>query len=140
MTLINRIKQAFAPRTYPETAFGMDKIGFFLTLLRVCPEGSRLTFDQSEPAAFVIAFREWSHRTNVNSFEADYYTIDAGFIALMERLAADGQLELHSHFGIASPRAGTLCSSWDDFMVVKLAPEVEQKLRGEPEMSLPKCA
>ena len=34
------------------------------------------------------------------------------------------------HFAIGSPRGGLLCSSWDDMRVVKLAPEIEQKLRG----------
>src|SRR5256885_16773665 len=102
---------------------------FFLALLRICPEGSRLTFDQSEAASFVIAFREWSHRSDINTFEADYYTVDPGFIALMDRLVQEGHLELYSHFAIGSPRGGLLCSSWHDMRLVKLAPEVEQKVR-----------
>jgi hypothetical protein len=129
MTILGKIKRALIPQSYPKIEFGLEKMTFFLLLLRSCPEGSRLTFDQSEPASFVVAFREWSHRSNVNSFEADYYTIDAGFIALLEKLAASGDLELYSHFGIGSPRGGLLCSSWDEFTVVKLAEEIVLKIR-----------
>ena len=130
MDILGKIKQVFAPRSYPETEFGLEPMDFFLTLLRICPEGFRLTFDQSEPASFVIAFREWSHRSDINTFEADYYAIDPGFIALVERLVREGHLELYCHFAIGSPRGGLLCSSWDDMRVVKLAAEIEQKIRG----------
>ena len=135
MSILERIKQAFARKSYPETAFGMGKTTFFFTLLHACPAGSRLTFDQCEPAAFVIAFREWSHRSNVNSFEADYYSIDSGLITLMETLAEEGQLELFSHFSIQSPHGEALCSIRDDFMSVSLSPELEARMRGEPEVS-----
>jgi len=130
MDILGKIKHVFAPRSYPETEFGLEPMAFFLALLRICPEGSRLTFDQSEPASFVIAFREWSHRSDINTFEADYYAIDPGFIALVERLVREGHLELYCHFAIGSPRGGLLCSSWDDMRVVKLAAEIEQKIRG----------
>ncbi len=129
MDIFERIKNVLVRRTFPEIEFGMEPMQFFLALLKACPEGSRLTFDQSEPASFVIAFREWSHRSDINTFEADYYTIDPGFIALVKRLVDDGHLELYCHFAIASPRGGLLCSSWDDMRVVKLAPEIEQNLR-----------
>ena len=129
MDLFGKIKQAFIRPTFPEAQFGMENMDFFLALLRACPAGSRLTFDQSEPASFVIGFREWSHRSDINSFEADYYTIDAGLIALVEQLAAQGSLQLHCHFAIGSPRGGVLCASWDDFSVVKLSDEIAQIIR-----------
>jgi hypothetical protein len=129
MDILGKIIHVLTRRSYPETQFGMEPIEFFLALLRICPEGSRLTFDQSEPASFVIAFREWSHRADINTFEADYYTIDQGFISLIERLVAEGHLELYCHFAIGSPRGGLLCSSWDDLRAVKLAPEIEEQLR-----------
>jgi len=130
MAIIDKIKNVLTRRSYPESEFGMEPMEFFVTLLKICPEASRLTFDQSEPASFVIAFREWSHRSDINTFEADYYSIDPGFIALVDRLVREGHLELYCHFAIGSPRGGLLCSSWDDMRVVKLAPEIEQKLRG----------
>jgi len=129
MTILARIKKALVSHSYPETEFGIGKLDFFVLLLRSCPQGSRLTFDQSEPASFVVAFREWSHRSDVNSFGADYYTVDNGLITLVEQLAGDSELELHSQFGIGSPLGDLLCSSWDDFSVVKLAEEVLQKIR-----------
>jgi len=88
MDIFEKIKNVLVRRSYPETEFGLQPMEFFVALLRTCPEGSRLTFDQSEPASFVIAFREWSHRTDINTFEADYYTIDPGFIALVDRSGA----------------------------------------------------
>jgi len=129
MDIFEKIKNVLVRRSYPETEFGLEPMEFFVALLRSCPEGSRLTFDQSEPASFVIAFREWSHRTDINTFEADYYTIDPGFIALVDRLVREGHLELYCHFAIGSPRGGLLCSSWDDMRSMKLAPEIEEKLR-----------
>jgi len=129
MDIFEKIKNVLVRRSYPETEFGLQPMEFFVALLRTCPEGSRLTFDQSEPASFVIAFREWSHRTDINTFEADYYTIDPGFIALVDRLVREGHLELYCHFAIGSPRGGLLCSGWDDMRSVKLAPEIEEKLR-----------
>ena len=129
MSIVRKIKQALIRRSYPESQFGMEPMEFFVALLKACPEGSRLTFDQSEPASFVVAFREWSHRADIHSFEADYYTIDAGFISLVEQLSTRGQLDLYYHFAVGSPRGGVLCSSWDHFVVVKLAEEIEQKIR-----------
>jgi hypothetical protein len=129
VTILGKIKRALSPQCYPKIEFGLENIPFFVLLLRACPEGSRLTFDQSEPASFVVEFREWSHRSDVNSFEADYYTIDAGFIGLIEQLAAAGELELYSHFGIGSPRGGLICASWDEFTVVKLEKEIADKIR-----------
>jgi len=129
MTILARIRKALVSQSYPETEFGIGKLEFFVLLLRSCPQGSRLTFDQSEPASFVVAFREWSHRSDVNSFEADYYTVDNGLIALVEQLTGDSELELHSQFGIGSPLGTLLCSSWDDFNMVKLADEILQRIR-----------
>lgn len=129
MDILEKIKNVLVRRSYPEIQFGLEPMEFFVALLRSCPEGSRLTFDQSEPASFVIAFREWSHRSDINTFEADYYTIDSGLIALVDRLVRDGHLELYCHFAIGSPRGGLLCSSWDDMRSLKLAPEIEEKLR-----------
>jgi hypothetical protein len=131
MDILGFIRQALVRPSFPEVEFAMENIEFFLALLRACPQGSRLTFDQRESAAFVIAFREWSHRSDVNSFEADYYTIDPGLISLMEQLASKSQLELYCHFAIGSPRGGLLCSSWDDFTAVKLDEQIEQKIREE---------
>src|SRR6185369_6104298 len=90
MNLLATLKGLFAPASYPETEFGMGNISFFLALLRACPEGSHLTFHQSETEAFVNAFREWSHRENPQNFEADYYAFDRRFTELAERLAAGG--------------------------------------------------
>src|SRR2546426_7846835 len=114
MALFDKIKNVLVRRSYPETEFGMEPMEFFLALLKICPEGSRLTFDQSEPASFVIAFREWSHRSDINTFEADYYAIDPGFIALVDRLVREGHLELYCHFAIGSPPGGLLLLPLDD--------------------------
>ena len=104
-------------------------MAFFIRLLRACPPGSRLTFDASETESFVHAFKRWSHRSDPNRFEADDYSIDADFIALVERLTARGELELEHHFGISAPDGRLLCASWDDFMVVKLADDVREAIR-----------
>src|SRR5258706_15291650 len=109
MTILARIKKALVSQSYPETEFGIGKVEFFALLLRSCPQGSRLTFDQSEPASFVGAFREWSHRSDVNSFEADYYTVDNGLINLVEQLAGDSEWEIQCGFGIGSPWGTLLC-------------------------------
>jgi hypothetical protein len=131
MSLFGRFKSALTPKPYPLVEFGMGNMRFFVALLRACPEGSRITFDQSEPESFVHAFGKWSYREDPNSFEADYYTIDGEFIALAEERARRGELELYCHFGISSPEGELLCTSWDDFMVVKLTKELEEKIRTE---------
>ncbi len=129
MNIFTRIKNALTPKPYPKVEFGMEPLQFFVALLRACPPGSRLTFDQSEPESFVHAFRRWSHRADAQSFEADYYTIDAEFIALAEQLAGRGELQLYSHIGLGSPDGRLLCTSWDDFMVVKLDEEIRERIR-----------
>ena len=121
MSIRKRIHSALNPKSFPETEFGVPDLRFFIALLRSCPVGSRLTFDQSEPESFVHTFGRWSHRDEPDSFEADYYTIDPEFIALAEERATSGALELYSHFGVSSPEGELLCTSWDDFMIVKLA-------------------
>jgi hypothetical protein len=120
------------PKPYPVTEFGMAPMQFFIALLRACPPGSRVTFDACETESFVHAFQRWSHRTDPNRFEADDYSIDADFIALAEKLAAHGELELEHHFGISSPDGRLLCASWDDFMVVKLADDIREAIRKPP--------
>lgn len=131
MSFLGRLKNSITPKPYPLVEFGVGNMRFFVTLLRACPGGSRITFDQSEPESFVHAFGKWSYREDPNSFEADYYTIDGDFIALAEERAKLGELELYSHFGISSPEGELLCTSWDDFMVVKLTKELEEKIRRE---------
>lgn len=128
MGILTALKDWFVPKSYPQTEFGVENLRFFCALLRACPAGSRLTFDQSEPESFVQAFRRWSFRENAKSFEADYYTIDDEFIASIEERAKGGQLELYAHFGIASAEGELLCASWDDFMIVKLADGVREKV------------
>ncbi|GEM_PF-5275510 len=129
MKLFTRIRRALAPKPYPVSEFGIGPIPFFIALLHASPPGSRLTFDRSEPESFVHAFRQWSHRSDPESFEADYYTIDAGFIALAEQAAGRDALELDAHLGISSPEGRLLCASWDDFMVVKLAEDMRERIR-----------
>jgi hypothetical protein len=114
--------------SYPLTEFGLDNLQFFVALLRACPEGSRLSFDRSEPEAFVQAFREWSHRDQADTFEADYYRIDARLIAAVEQTIDRGELQLDHHFGIVAPDGRPLCSSMDDFAVVALAEDVKQRI------------
>src|SRR5258708_27771868 len=111
-------------KPFPTTEFGLTPMQFFLELLRVCPPGSRLTFEASEPETFVRLFRKWSRRSDPARFEADDYLIDADLIALAERLAAGGELELDHHFGISAPDGRLLCASWDDFIIVKLADDI----------------
>jgi hypothetical protein len=128
MSILTRIKNALKPKSYPVTEFGIQPLEFFIALLRACPPGTRLTFDNSEPESFVHAFQRWSHRSDPKSFEADYYTVDAGLISLAETLAGRGELQLECHFGISSPDSRLLCASWDDFMVVKLADDIKQEI------------
>jgi len=109
---------------------------FFTALVRACPTGSRITFDRSEPESFVHAFKQWSHRSDPASFEADDCLIAAEFISLAEQLAARGELKLDHRLGISAPDGRLLCASWDDFMIVKLADDVceaLQKSTGEEE-------
>jgi len=107
----------------------MDEMLFFVTLLRACPVGSRLSFDQSESELFVDAFREWSHRDQTDTFEADSYSIDPRFIASIERKIASGEVRLDHHFWIVAPDGRPLCSSLDDFTVVTLAEEIKQRIQ-----------
>ncbi|HEX8371894.1 MAG TPA: hypothetical protein VF585_03870 [Chthoniobacterales bacterium] len=106
----------------------MNDMELFVALLRACPERSRLSFDQSEPESFVHTFREWSHRHDASTFEADYYSIDAQFVAAVEQLAALGELRLDHHFGIVAPDGRALCHSMDDFTIVTLADDIRHKL------------
>jgi hypothetical protein len=129
MGILATLKGLFAPRSYAETEFGLGDIPFFLALLRACPDGSRLTFHQSETESFVHAFREWSHRTRPQDFEADHYTMDRRFVAAAERLAADGELRLDHHFTIVAPDDRLLCDSLDDFTIVTLADDIRQSIR-----------
>ena len=128
MGILNAIKNVLQPKSYPMTEFGMDDMQFFVALLRACPEGSRLSFDQSEPESFVHTFREWSHRDDSKSFEADSYSIAPRFIEVVEREIASGKLQLDHHFGIVAPDGRSLCSSLDDFTVVTLADDIKQKI------------
>jgi hypothetical protein len=129
MNLLATLKGLSALASYPETEFGMGNISFFLALLRACPEGSRLTFHQSETEAFVNAFRAWSHRENPRNFEADYYAFDRRFMELAERLAAAGELPLDHHFTIVAYDNRLLCDSLDDFTIVTLAEDIKEKIR-----------
>ena len=131
MGIFATIKEWFTPKSYAETEFGIDNMRFFIALLRACPARSRITFDQSETESFVHAFRKWSYRENPKDFEADHYTMDDEFIALAEERAKKGELELYCHFGIASPEGELLCTSWDDFVIVKLKDELRENIRRE---------
>jgi hypothetical protein len=126
MRLLDVIKNVWQPKSYPKTEFGMDDMQFFVALLRACPEGSRLSFEQSEPESFVHTFREWSYRGRPDTFEADSYSIDSRFIAAVQREIASGKLQLDHHFGIVAPDGRPLCSSLDDFTVVTLADDIKQ--------------
>jgi hypothetical protein len=128
MSILASIKNALFPKSYPATEFGMSDFEFFVALLRACPERSRLSFDQSEPESFVHAFREWSHRADPSTFEADYYSIDARFVAAVEQSVARGELMLDHHFGIVAPDGRPLCGSLDDFTVVTLSDDIRNKL------------
>ena len=128
MGIRNVIKNVWQSKSYPKTEFGMDDMQFFVALLRACPEGSRLSFDQSEPESFVHTFREWSHRDRPDTFEADSYSVDSRFIAAVEREIAGGKLQLDHHFGIVAPDGRPLCSSLDDFTVVTLADDIKQRI------------
>lgn len=128
MGILNAIKMMLQPKSYPMKEFGLDDMQFFVALLRACPEGSRLSFDQSEPESFVHTFREWSHRDRPDTFEADSYSIDVRFIATVEREITSGKLQLDHHFGIVAPDGRSLCSSLDDFTVVTLADDIKQKI------------
>src|SRR4030095_5375434 len=128
MSLLDVIKNVWQPKSYPKTEFGMDDMQFFVALLRACPEGSRLSFEQSEPESFVHTFREWSDRDRPDTFEADSYSIDSRFIAAVQREIASGKLQLDHHFGIVAPDGRPLCSSLDDFTVVTLADDIKQRI------------
>ena len=128
MGFLNAIKSLFRSEKYPRTEFAMDDLPFFLALLRACPDGSRLSFDQSEPESFVHAFREWSHRERPDTFEADSYSIAPGFIAAIERDLAGGNLRLYAHFWIVGPDGRALCSSLDDFTVVTLDDDIKKTI------------
>lgn len=106
----------------------MGDMQFFVALLRACPEGSRLSFDQSEPESFVHTFREWSHRDRPDTFESDSYSIDARLIAAVEGQIASGRLQLDHHFWIVAPDGRALCRSLDDFTVVTLADDLKQRI------------
>ena len=130
MGVLDVIKGALqGPKHYPQAEFGMNDMQLFLALLRACPAGSRLSFDQSESESFVSTFREWSHRDDPSTFEADSYSIDSRFIAAIEREIAGGKLQLYSHFWITAPDRRSLCSSLDDFTVVTLADDIREKIR-----------
>ena len=116
---------------YPQRAFGLPDLKFFLAVLRACPPGARLSFDRSETESFVQAFRPWSRREDASSFEAYDYRIDAGFIAGVEQAIERGTLQLDHHFGIVASDGRPLCSSMDDFAVVTLAAEVEERILKE---------
>ncbi len=128
MGILNSIKNLLHPKSYPMTEFGMDDMQFFVALLRACPEGSRLSFDQSETESFVHNFREWSHRDDPKSFEADSYSITTRFIETVERGIASGKLELYHHFWIASSDGRALFSSLDDFTVVTMDENIKKRM------------
>ena len=129
MKILDVIKSVLQPpKTYPQTEFGMDDMQFFVALLRACPEGSRISFDQSESESFVHTFREWSHRDDPNSFEADSYSMDSRFIAAVEGEIAGGKLQLYSHFWITAPDGSSLCSSLDDLTVVTLDEDIKKRI------------
>jgi hypothetical protein len=128
MSILDAIKTVLQPKSYPKTEFDMDDLPFFVALLRACPGGSRLGFDRSEPEAFVHTFREWSHRDDPRTFEADSYLIDARFILAVERELAGGRLQLDHHFWIASPDGRALCTSLDDFTVITLADDIKERM------------
>ena len=128
MDVLRALKTALHPMSYPQTAFGLNDMQFFLALLRACPTGSRLSFDRSEPESFVHALRPWSFRDDPRNFEADSYTIDDGFIAAVEREVAVGTLQLDHHFGIVAPDGRLLCSSLDEFTVVTLAEDITRRI------------
>ena len=129
MGFLGVIKSLFCAEKYPLTEFGMDDMEFFVALLRACPEGSRLSFDQSEPESFVHTFREWSHRNRSTDFEADYYMIDPRFIAAIERELASGKLELYHHFWIVGSDGLALCRSLDDLTVVTLDDQIKKRIQ-----------
>ncbi len=129
MGIFEKIISVLTPKSYPKTEFGMDDMQFFLNLLRVCPKGSRLNTEQSEPESFVKAFRPWSHRNQPETFEANYYTIDEAFIAMAEKLMENDVLELDHHFSISAPDGRGLCSSLDDFCIVNLADDIKAKIK-----------
>ena len=133
MSLLAKLKGLFIPTSYPETEFGMSDTSFFIALLRACPDGSRLTFHQSETEFFVSTFHDWSHRENPKNFEADYYAFDERFIELAEQLAVAGALPLDHHFTIVAYDNRLLCDSLDDFTIVTLAEDIKEKIRGSHE-------
>ena len=131
MSFFSKTKNVIVCRKAPEAEFELEAIPFFLALLHACPEGSRLSFDQSEPESFVHAFRRWSHRDVSTTFEADWYVIGPDLVAVAEQMSSEGKLELDHHFGIVAPDGHSLCSSLDDFKIVTLADDIRQKIRQE---------
>ena len=129
MSIFSKIISALTPKSCAETEFGMEDMQFFIALLRACPTGSRLYLDEGESESFVDTFRAWSHRDQQDRFEANYYTVNNEFIAKAEQLAARGELELYHHFWIHAPDGQRLCSSLDDFVVVRLADDIREKIK-----------
>ena len=68
------------------------------------------------------------HRSASDTFEADYYSIDARFISAVEREIASGKLQLDHHFWIATPDGRLLCNSMDDCTVITFAEDIKKKI------------
>jgi hypothetical protein len=119
------------PVKFPMSQFGLADAPFLLAVLRECPAGCEINFGESEPDHWVERLRPWSHRAKPEQFEADYYTIDEGFItelaSLLEANPAD--LDQCHHLWIASDTEGSILDSLDNFTIVNLKGSIEEKLR-----------
>ena len=108
--------------------FGMTDYDFFVAVLRACPEGSHLSFDQSESESFVQQFQRWAHREDPNAFEADYYLIDSSLVEAVEQAITEGELELWHHVFIAGPDGRRLLQGVDDFYDVYLDEDLRRRI------------
>lgn len=72
--------------SYSNNNFGISDEYFFLLVLENVPEGTKITFDSSEPKSWVEALKPWSYRNDKKQYEADYYIIGKDFIKVVKEL------------------------------------------------------
>jgi hypothetical protein len=105
---------------YTPKSFHMDEREFLLAVLRACPSGSLVEFDQCEPEEWVHRLREWSQRSSAAQFEADNYRIDDRFIAALDELIESDPAPLIGihHMSIMGRDNCCLMASVDNFSIL----------------------
>jgi hypothetical protein len=105
---------------YTPASFGLNDAEFLLAVLRTCPSGSLVEFDQCEPETWVNKLREWSRRSSADQFEADGYLVDDRFTAALDELLHSDPESLNQihHMSIVGPDHRYLMASVDNFSIL----------------------